>query len=180
MEQISFLVNPGSASKKYAIYRGLKPLLTAHFEAEAGKLIATFTFQEQTEIVRLAADEYRQATGYTLNYAKDKGIIAGASTIEVIGLRIVAPGQFFTAHKPIDNAFREKIAAPESEIPLHITPLLEELDHLRVIFPEVSILGLSDSAFHTTLPETAKLYALPLADSKQYGLFRFCYHFFSF
>ena len=47
MEQISFLVNPGSASKKYAIYRGLKPLLTAHFEAEAGKLIATFTFQEQ-------------------------------------------------------------------------------------------------------------------------------------
>jgi acetate kinase len=38
------------------------------------------------------------------------------------------------------------------------------------------IVGVSDSAFHATLPESAKFYAIPINDSRRLGLYRFGYH----
>lgn len=56
-------------------------------------------------------------------------------------------------------------------------PALSEIKKVREIFGEDKpIIGVSDSAFHATIPEQAKLYAIPIEDSRRFGIRRFGYH----
>jgi acetate kinase len=58
-----------------------------------------------------------------------------------------------------------------------LAPALQEIKSVKKFFSEnQKIAAISDSAFHSTLPEKARLFAIPIADSRRLGLYRFGYH----
>ncbi|MBI5152891.1 MAG: acetate/propionate family kinase [Parcubacteria group bacterium] len=173
METTSLVINMGSASKKYALYEGEEELATYHFEKEDGSFIVTEAFNNAKEKLLLTENEYTQSTAFLLKRLKTKD---GTLVVEQIGIRVVAPGTYFHATQPVTQEYITKLEEALLKAPLHIAPTLEEIKLLPSLFPGKQIIAVSDSAFHTTMTESAQFYALPIEIIRKYDIYRFGYH----
>lgn len=149
----TLIINPGSASRKYAIFDGSEKLFDARFE------------ENQNE-------DFDNSLENFLNDARDQGI----EDINVAGIRIVSPGSFFQKHRRIDEQYLHELLTWRSMAPLHINPALKELESLYDLLPEITIVGVSDSAFHSTISNYASNYALPEQLVEELDIKRFGYH----
>lgn len=172
LEKPYLIINLGSSSKRYALYRATELLLTAHFTARS----VTFTHPTTTVTQKISSATYNKSAAYFLKYAQQKKVILPPVMLKAIGIRIVAPGTFFTKTHLITPAFIKKLTIQAAYAPLHIPPVLDEYKKITALLPQTPCVGISDSAFHVTIPEHARLYALAPALSKKYDLYRFGYH----
>lgn len=175
-----FIVNNGSASKKYTLYSDAVREFFAHFEHEGNGIIATFINGEEIEKRDIAEADYKDATKYTINEIIARGLIKSAADIKAIGLRVVAPGSYFMQNKIIDAEYRTKLDEAKEWAPLHTNSIIFEIDNLATLMPEVPIIAVSDSAFHATMAEHSRYYGIPLDFAKQMDIVRFGYHGISF
>lgn len=174
---ITLVVNPGSSSKKYALYRGEKELFSALFERTGDG------FSQCVEIngVRQQCEEstngrFEDGVHEVIASTLREGIISRVEDITRIGVRIVAPGTFFSKHRIIDDGYVDRLRNVAESAPLHIPHQLSEIAILKNTFQNARIVGVSDSAFHSTLPAHARYYSVPMDDSKRFDLYRFGYH----
>jgi acetate kinase len=175
------IINTGSASKKYSIYEEGKKIYNAHFEMEEGNFIVTETFiasgqAEQKIKTPVSEREFKKALAYLLESLLSKKIVNSKDDISALGIRIVAPGEYFLKHRIIDKEFLKMARETLEKVPLHLGPALEEIKMAKKVFGEIKIVGVSDSVFHNTLPEKVKYYAIPIVDSRKLGLQKFGYH----
>ena len=182
------IINTGSASKKYAIYEEGKEIFHAHFEMEpsdeAGKgggFVVTETFTDaegKAEKVKtpVSGRVFERALVRLLDSLLEKKIVKNRDDISAIGIRIVAPGEYFLENRVVDKVFLKTAKQTLEKVPLHLGPALEEIKMAGKVFGDKKIVGVSDSAFHKDLPAKAKLYAIPLSDSRELGLQKFGYH----
>jgi acetate kinase len=170
------VANPGSASRKYALYRGNSCIARLHFEYEREAVICTL--QQGEEQRRLAVSLYslESAASLVLGILRSESLLTADEAIQKVGLRIVAPSAFFLCDRVVDDEVIARLEALERRAPLHIHATLEELRILREQFASAEIVGLSDSAFHATKPDYAWNYGIPLRDADQFDVKRFGYH----
>lgn len=177
MDKKYLIVNTGSASKKYAFYCGPKKVYVAHFEFEDGKPIVTEFFGNEKRKKEISKDEYIKAVGLILNSLIEKKIINSKKDIDCAGVRIVAPGEYFLKNKIIDKEYLKMASLALEKVPLHLGPALEEIKYIKSFFgKDKSIYGISDSAFHFTIPEPERFYAIPIKDTRRFGLYQYGYH----
>lgn len=177
MEKKYLIINTGSASKKYAFYIGEKKVYTAHFEMEGDSLIVTETIDSGSEKKVIEKDHYADAVGFIANSLIEKKIIEKKEDIDLVGIRIVAPGEYFLSNKLIDDEYLAMAEAALQKVPLHLGPALAEIKNVRKILGDkMAIAGVSDTTFHATIPECSRFYAIPIKDSRDLGLCRFGYH----
>ncbi|MEX2209564.1 MAG: acetate/propionate family kinase [Patescibacteria group bacterium] len=170
------IVNPGSSSKKLALYRGTRQVACAHIEHEGGGVTAALELAGTASTHRLSTDTFARGTDWFLRRAERAGVLRNASDVSAVGLRTVASGEAFRRHRMIDEHYERQLRTAYERSPLHLGPALAELDHARDVLPHVPVVGVSDSAFHLTLPETARRYAIPAGDAERRGLFRYGFH----
>ena len=166
MEKI-LAVNPGSASRRYALYDGGKELWWAHFEKDDGGFIVKVVENGKPSTVKISKADFDNSVGFF----KDK--IRDAS---VIGVRVVAPGQYFLENRKIDAGFLKKLKAAKEQAPLHVAPALLEIERVMKILPKAKMFAISDSAFYANMPANAKLYSLPRKVADKFGIYRYGYH----
>lgn len=169
------IVNAGSASKKYAVYDGETELFRAHFERGKNGFVVTEYVSGAHETRTITGDEYRGSAQRFLDDSIARGIMQ-KEDCAVIGFRVVAPGDYFNTVRIIDAAYREKLGAAYAIAPLHVRAVMDEIDAFSACMPQIPRIGVSDSAFHVTIPERARLYALPIEDSTALGIYRYGYH----
>jgi len=173
----NLIINLGSASKKYALYQGLDLIYQAHFEQEGEDLIVTEIVAGEKNKRRLDDDLYAESVGVVLDSLIERGIISGREEVDLVSVRIVAPGEYFLKHRLLDDEYLKMADVAVKKAPLHLAPALQEIKSVKKFFSEnQKIAAISDSAFHSTLPEKARLFAIPIADSRRLGLYRFGYH----
>ena len=172
------IANIGSASKKYALYNEDKCVLVAHFEHEKAGYAASWNINGTTDKKTVTEEEFVAAAAAVIKTAHIEKLLAGEP--DAIGIRVVAPGKYFTEHRKIDAEYLTKLEAAQELAPLHVTATLAEIKELRQLFPSTPLVGASDSAFHKTMPEVALRYALPESLVKEYELYRYGYHGLSF
>lgn len=170
------IINLGSASKKYSLYEDEREIFRCHFEKENGDFVATESVGEAHSKNKISQEEYDHGGKRLLDVLILKNIIKDAGEIAALGFRVVAPGEYFVKVRTIDAEYREKLKEAHEIAPLHIEAVLEGIEEFVNLLPQTSMIGVSDSAFHTTIPEVARLYALPIEDSRKYGLYRYGYH----
>jgi acetate kinase len=171
-----FVVNPGSASRKYALYTGGLRLANIHFEMVDNKVVGNLEYAGESHIENYDDSNLANAPHRTLPLLRKYGVIGPDETIDAIGIRIVAPSEQFTKDQLITNSVEKALDALSQETPLHIKTALTEIKQLRVRFPRVPIVGISDSAFHTTKPSYAWHYGVDTALVKKMGIERYGYH----
>lgn len=169
------IVNAGSASKKYAIYEGETELFRAHFERGENGFIVTEYAGRAHDTRTITDKEYEESARCFYDDCATRGIVRDGE-ISALGFRVVAPGEYFNATRIIDPEYLTKLQDTYLIAPLHVRAVMDEIRTFSARMPEVLQIGISDSAFHATIPERARLYALPIEDSKALGIYRYGYH----
>lgn len=92
-----------------------------------------------------------------------------------VGHRIVHGGPELIDHQQIDDALLSKLQQAEHFAPLHIPKSLALISRSQNLFPNTPSFACFDTAFHRTLPEVAKRFALPTSLAAK-GIRRYGFH----
>lgn len=177
-DKLILVANPGSSSRKYAVYEGEPLALRArlHFEHKKGMTICTLWHNTEERIVTCAASTIADAAQEVMSILERENIISQGETFSAIGLRVVAPSAFFMQDHLMDSETVARLRKLIDLAPLHINATLQELDALQSQFTTVPIVGVSDSSFHRTKPNYAWNYGIRLDDADRLDIKRFGYH----
>jgi acetate kinase len=173
MEKNILVINIGSSSKKYSLYRGGTLLINAHFEKNKKEFEVTYSGQE---VQGISQNVFRDSLSAFYNAIQKEKFLTKENPLSAIGIRLVAPGEYFSQDRVVEDSFLEKLKVVAGEDPTHIEPIQKELTRAKELFGNVPVVAVSDSAFHTTLPIEAKNYAIPKALVEEFGVRRFGYH----
>ena len=175
---MSILVaNPGSSSRKYALYSdSLDERATLHIETADDKLIGTLRQDDNSEIVEVNFDKLEDSTRHVEEIFRQHGVLKNDEKIDAIGLRIVAPSEYFMRDHVIDDEVIAKIREIQPYDPIHVSGTLHELEVLRESQQDTPIVLVSDSAFHANKPNYAWNYGINLHDADRFGVKRYGYH----
>jgi acetate kinase len=77
------------------------------------------------------------------------------------GHRIVHGGMFYTAPVRIDSQVQERLKQLVSLAPLHLPSQIELIQAISAHYPDLSQVACFDTAFHASMPETARRLPLP-------------------
>ncbi|MCK0123986.1 acetate kinase [Gelidibacter sp. F2691] len=91
----------------------------------------------------------------------DKGVINDTNEIETVGHRVVHGGNSFSDTTLITPEVKDKIQEYAALAPLHNPGNLEGIYVAEEIFPLAKQVVVFDTAFHQTIPDKAKIYAIP-------------------
>jgi acetate kinase len=95
---------------------------------------------------------------------------------DAVGHRVVHGGDCFVAPVRIDDEVERAIDELSEIAPLHNTPALEAIRQARAALPDVPHVAVFDTAFHATIPEQARTYAIPRAWREDWGIRRYGFH----
>jgi acetate kinase len=96
--------------------------------------------------------------------------------VDAVGHRVVHGGPTLVDPVLIDDAVLAQIDAMTSVAPLHNQPALEAIGEARTALPDVPHVAVFDTAFHATLPEEARTYAVPADWRERLGVRRYGFH----
>lgn len=168
----TLIVNPGSSSKKYALYEGVRVRLIARYERTGeGFVVAVQQAGLQQRSETITETVYTQALHDLLQRCHTQ---FSEVTITHVGVRVVAPGDQFQTHQVIDDAFIAALRSVERHAPLHIPHTISEILTVRAALPAATHWAISDSAFHATIPAYLRRYSLEGTSAA--GIKRFGYH----
>jgi len=101
--------------------------------------------------------------------------IGDASQVTAVGHRVVHGGERFTEPMLIDDAVVAELEELVELAPLHNAPALAAIANARAQLPDATHVAVFDTAFHRTIPEVARTYALPRR-YRDRGVRRFGFH----
>ena len=104
--------------------------------------------------------------------------LAGSlGNIEAVGHRVVHGGDRFVESALITESVEAEIDALSELAPLHNPSCLAGIRGARAAFgPTLPMVAVFDTAFHQTMPEVAKRYALPVELAERHRIRRYGFH----
>ena len=171
------IVNTGSASKKYSLFVDDKEVAFLHLETENRGFISTLVHESGLEKAQITSTEYDKSLDYLILVLTKSAFIGSKDDISGVGIRVVAPGVYFEKNHLIDKEFLKNLKKAGEKAPLHVEAISVEIKKLLKYFgSKIPMVGVSDSAFHTGMPDKSRLYAIQLSDTKKHEIYRYGYH----
>jgi len=142
------------------------------------------TFQvegKQTIKEALPLRDHRAALNYIMKWVTSEETeipgINGLEDIHAIGHRVVHGGEKFKSSCRIDNEVIQGIEDCIDLAPLHNPANLKGIYAAREIFgPSVPQVAIFDTAFHSTMPESVYLYAIPYQLYRRFKIRKYGFH----
>lgn len=175
MDKLFLVTNPGSSSRKYALYRDEEQLCSLHFETEDKRLICTYKLPNGHK--KKLTDGFKRISD-TIRYTRDilfaEGMLSPNAELEAILARVVATGEFFNDDYIVDDDCLRRLEEEKRRAPLHVPIIATEISNCVKAFPNTPVVIISDSHFHHTRDDAHKYYALDIdladrAEIKRYG-----------
>ncbi|MFX0557858.1 acetate/propionate family kinase [Maribacter sp. CXY002] len=91
----------------------------------------------------------------------EKGVIKNTNEIYAVAHRVVHGGNSFSKTTLINDSVKQKIKELAVLAPLHNPVNLVGIELSEKMFPEAKQIAIFDTAFHQTIPQIAKQYAIP-------------------
>ena len=175
VESLILVSNPGSASRKYALFKRDAVIARFHFEYIADKITLHFEYNGATEDIHIEGNDLTGSLGHVNRLLQERDICSG-KTIGAIALRIVAPSEYFLQDRVIGDKEIQALKEVQEFAPLHVSVALQELSEFATHLPNVPVIGISDSAAHAKKPDYTWNYGINLGEADRYGIKRFGYH----
>ncbi len=104
------------------------------------------------------------------------GCLNSLEEVQAVGHRVVHGGEKLNQPMVINAAVKEVIREYFDLAPLHNPPNLEGIEAAETAFPQAVHVGIFDTAFHSTIPAHAFMYALPLELYRNDKIRRYGFH----
>ena len=179
------VLNAGSSSQKSCLYSlsnsipdtPLEPLWEAHIDwtvSDEKGILKVKSKGTKHEIEVTDQDTALQILLDTLVKGKTK-VLESLNEIDIVGHRVVHGGAKYSQATVIDDEVKKAIADFIPLAPNHNLAHLEGIETIEKILPEVPQVAVFDTAFHTTIPQAAKVYPLPY-EWYEKGVQRYGFH----
>lgn len=175
------VVNCGSSSIKYQLFDmpGQKVLSKGIVE-RIGEPGAVLQHQYEHKSHRLEGEIRNHEEGIALILetllSPENGVLKDISEIKAVGHRVVHGGEAFTGSVVINDEVIASIEKVADLAPLHNPPNLTGIRAAMHEMPGVPQIACFDTAFHTTIPKVAYMYALPYELYEKFGIRRYGFH----
>ena len=177
MSKLILITNPGSASRKYALYDGDQLLAQLHFEYEGKKVVCTLKDDKGAKKnIKVEIKDLNDAIAVVPDILKNEQYTTDKNKLVAVVVRIVAPGDYFTADHIVDAEYMKNLAEAEKRNPVHVPTTANEIRGIREHFEDVKIISVSDSAFHWEKPDTMKYYSFDMELADKYEIKRYGFH----
>lgn len=117
---------------------------------------------------------FEEVVKYLLD--SETGAIKDLSEISAIGHRVVHGGPNFTSSVLVTDEVMEEYNKAIEYAPLHNPAHLQGINACKKIMPNIPQVLVFDTAFHTTIPDEAALYAIPYEYYEKYAIKRYGAH----
>jgi acetate kinase len=175
------VVNCGSSSIKYQLFQMPARTVVAKGLVERigeGNSALVHEFDSQKHRVQRTVTDHQDGMALILETLlhPQVGAIKELREIGAVGHRVVHGGEEFTGSVVITDQVMASIERFADLAPLHNLPNLVGIHAARQKLPGIPQVACFDTAFHTTIPEIAFLYALPHELYEKYGIRRYGFH----
>jgi acetate kinase len=176
-------LNSGSSSLKFQIVEIAKieispanALVRGQLKIGArGELSARLSDGRKVE-QEAALPDQTTAVRYLLHWLDDQEDY-GTGSLAAVGHRVVHGGEQFTAPTEINEQVISALSQIGGLAPLHNGPALDVIrETRRVLGGDIPMVATFDTAFHQTLPEHARRYAIPEELTLEHRLWRYGFH----
>lgn len=106
---------------------------------------------------------------------KEHGVITSADEIAGIGFKTVLSKGFYGVHA-LDEHVMQGMRDSLFVAPVHNAAYIEAIEQFKQIFPRTHMVGVFETAFHSTIPMERRLYSVPYEWYEKTGLMRMGYH----
>ena len=176
LSKLILVVNPGSSSRKYAVYDGDKLMSDVHFEVAENKILCTINHGSSFNQALIHIEDISSVAEQLFEVLKYYKVAVKKDSISKIAVRVVAPSSYFQNHRVLDKAALNRLKELEGSAELHIGATLKEIKIISKLFPGVKLVGISDSAFHATMPDYTSQYGIESKYASKLDIKRFGYH----
>ena len=175
------VINSGSSSIKYQLYDADSGLsLVRGLVSRIGELGSVLDFDVEGQHHHLAVDAPTHVAGMGLIVDSlldpKTGLVSSTEEIGAVGHRAVHGGASFTGSVLIDDEVIHRMEECAPLAPLHNPPNLIGIKAAIKLLPDALQVAVFDTAFHTTMPPRAYLYALPYEYYENHGIRRYGFH----
>lgn len=160
------VINTGSSSIKFRLLQmPSEEIICSGIVERIGHEDAVFMYNTKTAEVIITERIANHMQGLekiaALLLDEEKGIVSSIGKIDAVAHRVVHGGKLFLHTTLITSEVKDKIRSFISLAPLHNPHNLEGIKIAEKLFPAAKQIAVFDTAFHQTLPEKAKRYAIP-------------------
>ncbi len=175
------VINAGSSSLKYQLIDMETEVAIAKGGCERIGLDGSFCkhkANDKSVTINAAMPTHKEAIQVVLDALvdKDHGAIASMSEIDAVGHRIVHSGEEFNDSVLLTDATMATIESLSELAPLHQPANIIGVKACQAIMPNVPMVGVFDTAFHSSMPEKAYIYGIPYEAYKDYKIRRYGFH----
>jgi len=175
------VINAGSSSVKYHLYQmpQAQVIATGLVEkiGEEDPELSHF-YQGKTYAIPAEVRDVKEAMELILQtlVSDEAGVLKKISEIGAVGHRVVHGGEEFTGSVIIDDNVIASIEKFADLAPLHNPPNLAGIQAAQHHLGDTIQVACFDTAFHSTIPKVAYMYALPYELYEKYGIRRYGFH----
>ena len=176
------VINAGSSSLKYQLYDmtdesvlaagrveriGMDSSILVHEPHNGEEISEVSEILEHTTAVRRVLDKLTDS---------EVGVIASINEIDAVGHRVVQGGDLFKQSVIVDSEVKAGIRSLFDLAPLHNPAHMMGIKAVDTNMPTVPQVAVFDTAFHSTMPEKAYMYAIPKVLYKKHKVRRYGFH----
>jgi len=171
-------LNIGSSTLKFAAYRcedepvQVMSGVVDQFRSTGATFI--WSCDGDPHIERLSSSKYNLAGALTFLWARLTEAIGGSDFAAVVH-RVVHGGPDFSQPHLITSEFLEKLRIISPLAPEHVPAVIDLIQTLRKLFPELIQIACFDTAFHHDLPKLARILPIPRR-YERLGVRRYGFH----
>lgn len=121
---------------------------------------------------------HREAIKLVLDMLVDpvNGVISSMSEIAAVGHRVLHSAEDFSDSTLITPETLKIIESNVDLGPLHMPPNIIGIKACREVMPDVPMVAVFDTTFHSTMPDYAYMYAIDYDDYKKYKVRKYGFH----
>ncbi len=176
------VINAGSSSLKYQLIDMANELVLAKGLCDRIGIDNSFIKQsrgsEEAAVINKELKNHKDAIEAVISALTDAkiGVISNMSEISAVGHRIVHGGEKFNSSAIINENVMEAVRECIDIAPLHNPPNIVGIEACQAILPNVPMVAVFDTTFHSTMPNYAYMYALPYEMYEKYKIRRYGFH----
>lgn len=164
------IINAGSVTVKYKLFnKDLSLILSGILDNKNGRYVSDLIKDGQKHSWDITKEEFNNAPSLILNECE-------GYEIEKIGFRVVHGGDEFQEPTILNEDTISSLRKISPLAPLHNPPAIKIIEQFKTILPDINFYAVFDTAFHSSMPPKAFMYALPYEYYSMYKVRRYGFH----